>query len=356
MSEPKVFSKQIAESSRLSIPIPVATLTLAQLPPAKETEKSQVELKKDINEFWSSHDPREQQKSIEQIEKLKQKYPGSNEVLRNEGLFYLAYGDTEKAQKVFQQILDTEPKNILARYLNALCLKGLAKNEDDLIKVKAEINIALANAKESIQVNQNHKEKLLEIYFHQTIVLQLDERQEEAKNSFLESEKIYDSYLSDIKEPRTNQRIQETITLQKSRYYELINLGVIENPIEQLLAVDTLIIDKIGDEQNTALAHLERASLYMKAKKFDLALIDFRILEKGIPDSIDLQLNIANCHFMQGELEESIKIVEKALQSVPNNIKALEKLAMYYYEDSDYNKMEETYSKLISLEAKPEYY
>lgn len=75
MSEPKVFSKQIAESSRLSIPIPVATLTLAQLPPAKETEKSQVELKKDINEFWSSHDPREQQKSIEQIEKLKQKYP-----------------------------------------------------------------------------------------------------------------------------------------------------------------------------------------------------------------------------------------------------------------------------------------
>jgi len=69
-------------------------------------------------------------------------------------------------------------------------------------------------------------------------------------------------------------------------------------------------------------------------------------LDAGIEDSY---INLANCYGMLKDYEKSIKVSEQLLQRNPNNIKALENLAVTYRSAGNNAKAEECLNKIKAL-------
>ena len=89
--------------------------------------------------------------------------------------------------------------------------------------------------------------------------------------------------------------------------------------VEVVDACSELINSKGGNDENRALVHLQRGSMYRRLGKFELALADFSESLRHDPNSADAYTGLGNAYRGLDLYDLAIAAHTEALRLKPNN-------------------------------------
>lgn len=117
--------------------------------------------------------------------------------------------------------------------------------------------------------------------------------------------------------------------------------------IEQIKKLE----DLIEIYPNNLINYFNLGNLYVKLKKYDLALINFQKTIALNKDFFQGYNNLANVHKELKNTEESIKFFEKAIELNPSYINALYNLAILYSEIGKYEESAIYFKKVLKIDS-----
>ncbi|MBN1901704.1 tetratricopeptide repeat protein [Candidatus Sumerlaeota bacterium] len=209
--------------------------------------------------------------------------------------------DIEKAQNFASQALDVDPGNLGARFLMAQALEELGNN---------------VGAIKEFQATADGYSDLGE--FNRAI-------------------EIYEMYILK-REPRNEEILQKVAIL-----YE--NLGDKDRAIEFYLIIASENDKKSQNDKNIPLFH---KILEMNPSRNEVRLQLAQLYEsiENLPMAVDQYLDVASWRRNQGDLPSALSILEHIKQTVPENFNCREQIAEIYYEQGNYEKVEQEYLQL----------
>lgn len=214
-------------------------------------------------------------------------------------------GNSLEAMKLYNQVLDANPKNDAALY--------------ELSKIEAELSNfseALSKAQKAYELDKNNK-----FYLEQYIQLLT-----QTKNV----EKAIDVLRDVIKNKNAD-------GILKMQYAYL--LGISNNPKKAIAIFEEM--EKNGD-YNEAIAY-EKVKLYMAQKDMQGAENELKKMVKNNPNDSRYLGNLAEFYLKSGNIEEAERAFNDLLRIEPSNISALLYKAQYFQMKKD----EENYKKTI---------
>ena len=126
-------------------------------------------------------------------------------------------------------------------------------------------------------------------------------------------------------------------------------LAMCAEEVEDFSTAISLADTAVALDSTNALNYSILGSAQLGAKMFEAALVSYQKLVKLDPGNTVFQKGLAMCYWGLGMKKEMAEVLETVLTIKPDDESTIEYLARHYYEEKDYRRSLEHYSKMVDF-------